>query len=78
MKPNEIRERLRTGELPIRVVTSSGESYTIRIAEFAVITPTALYIFAHATTGGGIAEGPPAVLAIRNIAALEPLTPQAA
>jgi hypothetical protein len=78
MTPNEIRERLRTGELPIRVVTSSGESYPIRIAEFAVVTPTALYIFPHATMGSEIAEGPPTVLSFRNIAALEPLTPQAA
>ena len=79
MTPNDIRARIRADTfVPVRVVMNSGESYEIKVAEFAVVTMSALHIFPLPKPGTDVPEGVPVVCDVRNISALVPLASQAA
>jgi hypothetical protein len=52
------------------LVLNNGDRFKVKNPRFAIVTRTALYFFR--TRDGKIGEGPPTVVAMRNIAQIEP------
>jgi hypothetical protein len=56
---------------PFEFVLNNGDRYAVRYPRFAIVTRTAVYLFS--SRDGKMAEGPPTILALRNISQVEPL-----
>lgn len=62
--------------IPFKVVTSSGQTYEVRHPETAFLTRTAIFIGVNVGDDGFPDDA--RIVSLLHIAAIEPITPQAA